>query len=135
MFKGYTSTSISLRDRISTDPANLAVSMGVNLADNENIKRISQLNGVQILGLEGMTTDEYYRRMTTDLAQRIKITTMNSENSEFVMMGLKTQRDKISGVDINNEAAELMVYEQMFQSMAKYLNTMKESMESIMGIL
>ena len=41
----------------------------------------------------------------------------------------------MSGVDINEEAAELLVYEQMFQAMAKYIATVQTSMASLMEIL
>lgn len=134
-FTGHSSTSMSVNDKIKESPSMISVSMGVGMTDNENIKRISQLSEKPMENLGYMTHESYYRTIATGLAQKINVTTLNQENSENVLLELKSQRDKVSGVDINNEASELMIYEQMFQSMAKYLNLIKESMQEVMDIL
>ncbi|MBW8014776.1 MAG: flagellar hook-associated protein FlgK [Planctomycetes bacterium] len=134
-FKGYDATSIALSERIGDSAAQISVSMGIEMTDNENIKRISQLSEKPMASLGTLTHEGYYRKITTGLAQDIRVKTINQENSENVKIELKNQRDEVSGVDINNEAAELMIYEQMFQSMAKYMNMIKDSMQEIMNIL
>ncbi|MCF7955809.1 MAG: flagellar hook-associated protein FlgK [Phycisphaerae bacterium] len=134
-FMGHNATSMSVNEKIKESPSLISVSMGVGMADNENIKRISQLSEVSRENLGYMSHESYYRTIATGLAQKINVTSLNQENSENVLLELKSQRDKVSGVDINKEASELMIYEQMFQSMAKYLNLIKESMEEVMNIL
>lgn len=134
-FKGHDATSISVNEKIREAPSLISVSLGIDMSDGENIKRISQISDKPMENLGFMTHESYYRKIATGLAQKINVTTLNQENSEHVVLELKTQHDRISGVDINNEAAELMIYEQMFQSMAKYLNMIKESMQEVMNIL
>ena len=41
----------------------------------------------------------------------------------------------VSGVDLNTEATRMMVFERMFQSMAKYLNVVNRVNETVMTIL
>lgn len=134
-FQGHSASSMKVSEKIRDSAASISVSMGVAMTDNENIKRISQLSEKPIESLGYLSHEEYYRKISTGLAQKIRVVTINQENSERVTIELRSQRDHISGVDINNEAAELMIYEQMFQSMAKYLNMIKECMEQVMQIL
>jgi flagellar hook-associated protein 1 FlgK len=67
----------------------------------------------------------------------LEVSTRETEqgNIELIVQNLESRRDDISGVDINEEAAELLIYEQMFQAMAKYISTIQTSMESLMEIL
>ena len=134
-FNGHDAASISVSSTIRDAPSKISVSMGTDMNDNENIMRISQISDKTIEGLGYETHESYYRKIVTGLAQKVNVTTMNQENSQRIMSELKSQRDRVSGVDINTEAAELMIYEQMFQSMAKYMNLIKETMEEIMNIL
>lgn len=134
-FQGHDAATMSVNEKIRDSATTISVSMGVQMNDNENIKRMSQLSDEPIENLGYLSHGDYYRKISTGLAQKIRVVTLNQENSESVMIELRSQHDKISGVDINNEAAELMIYQQMFQSMAKYLNMIKESMEQVMNIL
>jgi len=52
-----------------------------------------------------------------------------------MIQNLGTQRSDLSGVDINDEAAQILVYEQMFQAMAKYLNTLQGTMMALMEVV
>jgi flagellar hook-associated protein 1 FlgK len=51
------------------------------------------------------------------------------------VQSLTNQQSEISGVDINDEAAQMIVFEQMFQASAKYLSTVQATLTSIMELL
>ena len=42
---------------------------------------------------------------------------------------LENQQSGISGVDVNREAADLLVYQRMFQSVAKYLGAVDQTLQ------
>ncbi|MCK4275926.1 MAG: hypothetical protein KAX78_05395, partial [Phycisphaerae bacterium] len=54
---------------------------------------------------------------------------------QIVSNQLANQRDTISGVDINAEAAKMLLFEQMFQAMAKVLSVQNEALQSLMAIV
>ena len=60
---------------------------------------------------------------------------MRQDNIEVMVLNLTNQQGETSGVDINDEAAQLLVFEQMFQAMAKYISTINSSIASIMEII
>lgn len=51
------------------------------------------------------------------------------------MQNLTNQRSELSGVDINEEAAQMLVFEQMFQAMAKYLGTVQSTIDGLMELV
>ena len=100
-----------------------------------NITRMANIKDKAIERLGSLTCGEFYRRLTFDIGQDTSIKQIRQENIETMVSDLKDRRDAISGVDINKEAAHLLIYEQMFQAMAKYMNTIQSSMQSLMEIL
>jgi len=60
---------------------------------------------------------------------------MRQESIGAIVQSLSAQQSEISGVNINDEAVQLLVFEQMFQAMAKYINTIQSSISTIMELL
>ena len=73
--------------------------------------------------------------MVTDVGQQLSVKKMTMENMDVIVHNLLNQQSEISGVDINEEAAQMLIFEQMFQAMAKYISTLQESMASLMNII
>jgi len=85
--------------------------------------------------LGSLTCGEFYRQLVANVGLDVSTRDLEQGNIEMIVQNLESRRDDISGVDINEEAAELLIYEQMFQAMAKYISTIQTSMESLMEIL
>ncbi len=134
-FSGNDASSISLRQDIIDNPSLIAISMGPGMSDNENAKRIAQLANTKMVALDNMTATEYYNSTVTSIGHKVNIADMRQKSTEDIINGLLTERDSISGVDINEEAAQMLVFEQMFQAMAKYMATIKATMDEVMNIL
>lgn len=52
-----------------------------------------------------------------------------------MIQNLTNRQSDISGVNINDEAAQMLIFEQMFQAMAKFLSTTQSSILTLMEIL
>jgi flagellar hook-associated protein 1 FlgK len=133
-FSGSGALDIDVRQEIAEDPTRVATSLGADCTDNYNVLRMAALINEPISDLGDMTIGTFHRKLVTDIGQQMIVRQMQKENLEVVMQNLNNQRNEVSGVDINEEAAQLLMFEQMFQSMAKYLSTVKSTMESLMTI-
>ncbi len=133
-FSGSGALDIAVRQQITEDPTRVATSLGADCSDNYNALRIAELINEPISDLGDMTIGTFYRKLVTDIGQQMSIRQMQQENLEVIVQNLSNQRNEISGVDVNEEAAQLLLFEQMFQAMAKYLSTVQSTMESLMTI-
>jgi flagellar hook-associated protein 1 FlgK len=82
-----------------------------------------------------MTPGEFYRRLAADIGQQLAVKQMRQENVETMIQNLANRQSDISGVNINDEAAQMLIFEQMFQAMAKFLSTVQSSILTLMEIL
>jgi flagellar hook-associated protein 1 FlgK len=134
-FSGRNSSDISVSSEISEYPSRIAASIGADMTDNENILRLIQLQETQLEDLDSLTIGEFYRRMVTNIGLDISSKNIIQDNTEAAIQNLTNRQSEISGVNINDEAAQLLVFEQMFQAMAKYLGTLQNSLSTIMELL
>ena len=85
--------------------------------------------------LDSQTIPEFYRELVTDIGALISNKKMREDNIEIIVQDLNTQQSEISGVNINDEAARMLLFEQMFVAMAKYLTTVQASLSAVMEIM
>lgn len=135
LFSGSDAGDIGLRSDISASPGRVATGLGADMTDNTNVLRMAGLEEEAMSSLSSLTCGGFYRKLVTDLGQQISIKQMRQDNIEAMMQNLATQQGEVSGVNINEEAAQLLIFEQMFVAMAKYIATVKSSLSSLMEIV
>lgn len=134
-FFGSSASDISVCSDIVASPGRLATALGGGMTDNANALRLCGLRDEALSSLDSLTPGEFYRRLVTNLGQEVSVKQMRQESIMAVVQSLSDQRSEISSVDINDEAANLLVFEQMFQAMAKYISTVQTSISTIMEML
>ncbi len=134
-FTGTNAADIAVHADIAATPSRVATSIGPEMTDNINVVRMAELKDKAIAGLSNITYEDFYRKLTFDIAQEVLIKEMQYNNNEAIKNNLLTQQSEISGVDINDEAAQLLIFEQMFQAMAKYLGIVQKSILALMDMV
>ena len=134
-FSGSNAQNIAVCADITANPKRVATALGEDMTDNNNALRIAALRDQAVTALNSMTPGEYYRRLITDIGQQVSVKQTHQKNIEVMVQNLATQQSEISGVNINDEAARMLIFEQMFKAMAKYLSTLQSSLSTIMEII
>ncbi len=134
-FSGTDASSINVSDYIQGSSRRIASSRNYEKSDNLNALQLARLAETALPELGAMTLKEYYRQTAIDLGNQISVTQMQSENADGVLRALTQQREVVSGVDINEQASLMMIYERLFQAMAKYMNTVFESQKTILTLV
>jgi len=134
-FSGNNASNMAVCSDISSEPGRVATALGDDTTDNTNALRMADLRNQTVTDLDDLTPGEYYRQLITDIGHQISIKQTHQENIEILVKDLTNQQNEISGVNINDEAARMLVFEQMFKAMAKYMSTLQSSLSTIMEIM
>ncbi len=132
---GSSASDIAVCSDISAVPERIATALSEDITNNNNVLRMAALKNRAINSLNSMTPGEYCRLLSTDIGQQISVRKIHQENIEAMVQNLVNQQGEISGVNINDEAARLLIFEQMFKAMSKYLSTLQLSLATIMEII
>jgi len=134
-FSGDSATTIEVCSEIVDDPSRVATSLTSEGNDGLNITRLYELQDESIEELGNTTISDYYQQLVTEVGQEVSTLTTNMENLEAIVLNLTNQQTEISGVDINEESANLLIYQQLFQSIAKYMETINTVMAELMEVV
>jgi len=134
-FYGSGASNIAVCSDIAATPGRVATALGADMTDNTNASRLAGLRDQAVSSLGDMTPGEFYHRLITRVGQQLSVKQMRRDNIEVMVQNLANQQSEISGVDINDEAARLLIFEQMFQAMAKYMSTIQSTVEALMAAM
>jgi flagellar hook-associated protein 1 FlgK len=132
---GTEASDMAVHSGIAASPGRIATALGADMTDNSNALRMEALRNQAITSLDSMTPGEFYRRLTADIGQQVAVKQIHQDNIEAMTQSIANQQDEVSGVNINEEAAQMLIFEQMFKAMAKYLSTIQSSLAAVMEII
>ena len=134
-FVGHSAATIDLAADVRQSAGRLATSRDAGGIDNTNVWRMADVGSTPIAALGGISVGDYHRRMIAEVGQQVALRQGRQEGLQHVVTQLENQRESLSGVDLNEEAAKLMIFEQLFQTMAKYLASVDKMQQELFAII
>lgn len=134
-FEGNSAIAMAVRQAVLARPELLATAVEAELSDNRNVTRMAQIGQTPSAALAGVTPSEYYRLLVTNLGENVRLRQARRDSLENVLGQLANQRDAVSGVDLNEEAARLLVFERMFQAAAKLIAVSDQALQFLFEII
>ncbi len=132
-FSGDSAAEMGVCRAIIDNPNRIATAAGGDLTDNLAALKLSRIQDETNASLGGMTPGEYYHHVVASLSQDIALKQSQKDNIEAMIQSLVKQQSDISGVNVNDEAAQLLLFERMFQAAAKYLSSVQASLDALMN--
>ncbi len=110
-----------------TPPATIAT------GDNRNALLISSIGETHLIG--GIDNfNSYYGKMTSRVGVESNQNQLSLEGAQDAVVQLQNLRDGLSGVSLEEEMIDLIVYQRGFESSAKFLSTVDEMMATLINI-
>lgn len=147
-FSGDTATSSTPTTPAATDYEGYARSMSVSITDSNQIaagNTSAEGDNENALVLAGMGTtylidgmndfNSYYADIASQIGVKSSNNTLNLESAEDTVEQLETLQDGLTGVSLDEEMIDLIVYQRSYQSSAQYLTTVDEMMETLINII
>lgn len=101
--------------------------------DNRNALTISNIGETYLIdGSDDFNS--YYGKTTSRVGIRTNQNQLNLEGSGDTVIQLENMRDGLTGVSLEEEMIDLIVYQRGFESSAKFLSTVDEMMTSLINI-
>ncbi|MDH7598953.1 MAG: flagellar hook-associated protein FlgK [Sedimentisphaerales bacterium] len=134
-FSGTDAISMAVLPQFEQDPSLLATCLGPDHTDNANASRMASLQERLLDALNGQTIGNYYAQLVTRLGQDISTRQLRQDNTEAMLQNLATMWNQTSGVDVNEEAAQILIFQQMYNGLAKYMMVVQRSVDTLMDLL
>ncbi|WP_432799093.1 flagellar hook-associated protein FlgK [Poriferisphaera sp. WC338] len=134
-FTGTGAKDIGVNQTVATDTAYIAAGQEHLSGDNRNALAIDALRSASVDGLGGLSLNEFWNRHVQDIAVATAQANEQAQADGTVMEALQAQQQAVSGVNTDEEAINLMQYQQAYQASARYINVVNQLMETLMGLI
>ncbi len=135
LFTGADASDIEVNSDIISDPRTLqGSSSATEVSNNDVLRNIAALNTKSITNLSSTTFSEYYGNTVSRLGQDLALTTSQLNDQKTVQKMLEKQRESIMGVSVDEEVANLVIYQRAFQASARLLSTMDGLIEDVLNM-
>jgi flagellar hook-associated protein 1 len=116
-------------------PANgdsVSVGAGTNgSGDNRNAQLMAQLQGAAIAG--GTSLDNAYAGVVADVGAIASTAKTDQTSKNAILQNATTAQSSVSGVNLDEEAAALMQFQQQYQAAAKLIQTATNVFDAILA--
>ncbi len=127
---------IELSDEISGDLNNIATGLSPNSpGDNRIAIAISKVQHEKILGDGSNTFEETYLQSVGSIGISTGKSKVNEEQSKGILAQAKSIKERISGVSLDEEATNMIKYQQSYEASAKMIRVADEMFDSVLQML
>ncbi|WP_116366382.1 flagellar hook-associated protein FlgK [Parahaliea mediterranea] len=120
-------------DALISDSSDIAAGLGAGSGDNENALALQQLQN-EALVAGGATLNQAYAALVGDVGNRTNIVQVNLSAQQGLSEQLRAVQQSESGVNLDEEAANLIRYQQYYQANAKVIETATVVIDALLGL-
>jgi flagellar hook-associated protein 1 len=124
LFNGSDAGSIKVNETISSNVKFFAAGKSASPGDNTNL--VDMVNTRKVDIGNNLTLMESYENFVSDIATKVSRTNALQSNQERILNDVITKRQNYSGVNLDEEAASLLKYQQSYQAAAQYISIQNE---------
>ena len=115
-----------------TDPALIAASSDGSPGSNGNVAQLLAVHDQAIAG--DMNPTDYYANLVFGIGSDVANGTAEQDATGLVLGQLQDQRGSISGVSLDEEAANLVQYQQAYDAAAKVVTAVNEMLQAAVNL-
>jgi len=131
----FAASNISISDEVKEDLNNIASALTFNSpGDNRVAIAISKLQNEKILGDSDQTLEEHYLKSIGLIGLATRKSKINTEQSEGLLSQAEAMQQRISGVSIDEETANMVKYQHAFEASAKVMQVADLMFQKVLEI-
>ncbi len=133
-FTGTGAESLKVNSLVADNLDFLAGALSDEPGDNTNALKLLDLRDMKVFANDTETAEEYYLDMVGTLGTESASFQNRAANQEILTQQMLNERQAISGVNLDEEAINLVQYQHAFQAAAKYLSVISQMMDVLVNM-
>ena len=134
-FTGTDSSNISVDSTIAATPTLLAAGQSDLPGDGANATAMQNLQNQVVASLGGVSITDYYTTTTSKLAVESSSAKSTSDATGIVFDSLTSQRESISGVNMDEETVAMITLQRGYEGAARYTTVVDQMLQTLLGLV
>jgi flagellar hook-associated protein 1 FlgK len=103
--------------------------------DNRNALAMTALDSIKTLQDGTLSFADGYSKLVEEVGTKSSLSKINTEASKSLLEQTQTMREGISGVNLDEEAADLIKFQQLYQANAQVISVARELFDTLLSSL
>jgi flagellar hook-associated protein 1 FlgK len=136
-FTGTNAGNIDVRADLQGNPSLLNVRTVVNgsVVDNGAALAVKNLADKKVAGLGDATIGGAWGSAIQDIGVKARAARTTAEAQSAIRKSLEAQKAAVTGVSLDEEAINLVLYQTQYQASARYISVVQELTQTLLGLV
>jgi flagellar hook-associated protein 1 FlgK len=131
---GWMEINKSIKSDVQTIAAGFADQDGtLNPGDNRAAMAIAAIRNTAVMVGDTRTFDDYFADAVTNIGLKGEQSARSLETQNGIMKELKDTRDSISGVNVDEELADIIKFQHGYNAAAKFISTINDMLDTVIN--
>lgn len=132
-FSGHDALTMQVSQALHDNPDLIAASFTGAPGDNGNALRLAGLRNATVFDNGSATFSDFYQGVVGSLAVQSAAATDRLDNQSLLLTSMQNERQRISGVNIDEETINLISCQRAYQAAAKFISIMDSLLETLIN--
>ncbi|MBM4061281.1 MAG: flagellar hook-associated protein FlgK [Planctomycetes bacterium] len=133
-FLGGSASDIEVNPELLATPDLLAAGLGTADGDAGNLARLTALRARDLAGLDQNTIEDFYADLVGDVGFDTAAARSALETQQLLLDHLETERESVSGVDLDQEMVDMMRFQQSYDAAARFISVAQEMTDTLINL-
>ena len=133
-FTGATAATLGINQTVQSDASKFAAAQTGVGVDTQNALRLVALHDADLSSLGGLSIVGIYDSLVNDTAQGSTVAESIADGFEVFEQTLEASAQAVSGVNLDEEAIDMILLQRTYQASAKYISTLAELMDVLVSL-
>jgi flagellar hook-associated protein 1 FlgK len=134
-FSGHDAASVAVTNTLIEQPELLAAASVFLPGDGLNAGRLATLDSQAVARAGGVSINSVYNAIAAAVAIDASNANAGVDAADIVLSSLQSQKESISGVNLDEEAISLLKYERAFQGAARFVTVVDGLIDELVAII
>ncbi len=132
LFVGKDASSLSISDGWLN--GTIHILKGPNNENDAVLNMLNLMKKTDIPNMDGKSFADYMNHISTQLAADSSANKSSVKNNVTVLNSIQSSRDSLSGISMDEEAANMMTYASAYNAASRLMTTLDELLNTLLGI-
>ena len=133
-FTGTSAKTIDVNQLMYDDPSKFAASRTGIGADTQNGESLADMPEMSIKSLGNLSITQYFQNIYDTTTQKAGTVRAVASADATYYASLESQKQSISGVNLDEETINLLTYQRSYQASARYVTVINEMLQSLLNM-
>ncbi|MCC6738586.1 MAG: flagellar hook-associated protein FlgK [Planctomycetia bacterium] len=134
-FSGRDALTIAVDGQLAADPARLSAGFTNAANDNGAAQAMAAIRSAKTLLGGTASVEDYYRGLAGALGTKSAEASDRAESQSYLEAQLEAERERLSGVNLDEEAVNLLTHQRAYQAAARFIATVDTLLDTLINQL